>query len=182
MSKCQSFLESLLDLEITPEMEKEYDEFFDKVVRPRLSKKPKKLENLFWVTVNPKPEVKLDDFLSKLSKASSKVWIKNWYYNIEQRGETLENAGQGLHSHFLIIPNKYKRISQVRDEFRSTFKGMIGNPRCIDVKSYPLNLFQDKLDYLEGKKWDDDKQTKIAVDNYFREKNKLLLLYKNGAV
>lgn len=181
MSKCQTFCESLMDLQITPEMEKEYDEFFDRVVRPRLSKKPKK-ENLIWVTINPAPTTKLGDFLGKLEKASTKAWIKTYWYNIEQRGETLETAGSGLHSHFLIISKNYKRISQVRDEFYNTFKSLIGNKKHVCVKSYPLSMLQDKIDYLEGKKWDDDKQTKIAVDNYFREKNKLPLLYNNNAV
>lgn len=172
-----NILQELMDIRITDEMTKEYDEFFDKFIRPRLITGKK--ESIFWITINPKSDVKLNEFLIKLKKASTKAWIDQFYYNIEQRGETIEEAGKGLHSHFLIKAKTYKKISHARDEFYNTFKNMVGNPKHVDVKSYPLSMMQDKLDYLQGKKWDDEKQTKVAVDNYFREKNKLLLLYTN---
>lgn len=139
----------------------------------------KNTSRIYWITINPKDEATLETFLKKLEKVVTKKWIQTYYYNIEQRGESMETAGKGLHSHMLIIPSSSKRKSEVHREFYSTFKDIVGNKLHVNVQDFPDEYKLDKIEYLKGNKWDNDKQTKIATDNYFRDKNKLLMIYTN---
>ncbi|AXH77931.1 MAG: putative replication initiation protein [Cressdnaviricota sp.] len=137
---------------------------------------------VYWITINPKPDTKLDVFLKLLEKSINKKWIDKYYYNIEQRGETLENIGTGLHSHMLIVPSSHKRKSEVHREFHSTFKAIVGNKLHVHIQDFPDNIIQDKLDYLNGLKWDGEKQTKINMDINFRLNNKLNIIYTNAEI
>lgn len=135
--------------------------------------------NLFFVTINFKPESTVHSILAVMSKLAARSFVKRYAYNIEQRGETVEEMGKGIHSHFLIATDINQ--SHLEKYIFSSVRTMVGNKRHVDVRKYSMSLWNDKLDYIKGLKWDSDKDLKIEVDNLFREKNNIDFFYTNGA-
>lgn len=122
---------------------------------------------------------KLDEATKFINKVVSKSWMDEWYYTYEQRGETNTEAGKGLHIHLL-----FKRVlkpSHTNREIYNTFKHLTDIKESILFKTafkyYPKKFKEDKIDYMSGKKWDDDKHQKTIIDKYFRDINSLELLY-----
>lgn len=160
------------------------DPFEDLVMRRLLNatklmdavlKERNRKESILWMTLNFRPDVSLEDILIVLDRLSNRSFMTKYWYNIEQRGtETVH----GLHSHWLV-QSSHPTAQFKRDVF-STVQHVVGNKNCVDVKSYPLSFFQDKLDYLNGKKWDKDKDAKVLLDNKFRLENNLSLIYTNA--
>lgn len=140
----------------------------------------KPVEELYWITINPKPEADLEIFLKLLNNFVKRKPVCSYMYNIEQRGETEADAGKGFHSHLLIGWDK-KQNKYIRQFCITTFKRVVGYPsdQIINIRRITKDIYQDKIDYLNGKKWDVEKDNKIIVDIIFRKKNNLSLIYKN---
>lgn len=133
----------------------------------------------FFITVNPKPDTDLNIFMKLLANFCRRKPVIDFVYNIEQRGETEEDCGKGIHSHMLITWNA-NMSGKVRQYLGETFKRVIGSNtnNIININKIPKEFVLDKMDYLEGNKWDSEKDSKVAMDLIFREKNKISLLYK----
>lgn len=134
----------------------------------------------FFITVNPKPGTDLQIFLKLLHNFCKRKPVVDYVYNIEQRGETEEDCGKGIHSHMLITWDN-SLSGKIRQYLGETFKRVIGsnNNNIININKIPKEYVLDKMDYLEGLKWDIEKDTKIKIDKIFRDKNKISFLYKN---
>jgi hypothetical protein len=149
----------------------------------RESLKPTIEPHYFFITVNPKPDVKLDLFMKLLVNFCKRKPITDYIYTIEQRGETIEEVGKGFHAHILVSwdPAMSKRVRQFCGE---TFKRVIGsnNNHIININKIPKEYFKDKIDYMTGLKWDPEKDQKLKIDKIFREQNNILLLYKNDSL
>lgn len=141
-------------------------------------KRPIKVD-YFFITVNPIPNVDLQIFLKLLANFCRRKPVIDYVYNIEQRGETEADIGKGIHSHLLITWNA-AMSGKVRQYLGETFKRVIGSNtnNIININKIPKEYVLDKMDYLEGNKWDSEKESKIAIDKIFREQNKISLLYK----
>jgi len=178
-------LEELLEMELT-----EYGFFLERdksYINPieyyTLLKKAKRalppMHEFYWITINPKPEASLQRFIALLNNFVKRKPVLDYVYNIEQRGETESDNGKGFHSHLLIkwvkAQNKY-----VKQFCVSTFKSVVGYPseQIINIRRISPDIYNDKLAYLNGLKWDPDKDAKIVQDIIFRKKNNILELYK----
>ena len=54
--------------------------------------------NLFlFITVNPKPDIPFDKFMTKMEKLANRNIFTTALYVFEQRGVTTESAGKGFH-------------------------------------------------------------------------------------
>lgn len=130
----------------------------------------------YFLTVNPRPDIKLEVFLKTIRKAISKKWITYYLMVIEQRGETEEDI-HGFHTH--IIFNKGTKHCKVVSEMRNAFQHM-----C-DCKKFELfnlvSIGEDekarKIEYTIGDKADPVKRRKQLIDIIFRKKNKLKSYY-----
>lgn len=140
----------------------------------------KKKDYYGFFTFNFKPSITLLDVQNFIGKLISKTWLSEWYYTIEQRGETLDELGKGIHIHFLFKRNI--KPSHTNREIYNTFKKYTDTPQEIIFKTafkyYPKKFLNDKLDYMTGKKWDEDKLQKVIMDKEFRKKNNLNIIYK----
>lgn len=134
--------------------------------------------NWFFITVNTKPEIDLVQFCERLSKFATRKFIRYYYYNLEQRGETLDEVGKGVHSHLLIntLLTKSKVTQYLREGFVK-FVGNVSNIHQLNVLPIPQAWVEDKKQYINGVKWDDTKTLKINIDKLFRENNNLKLYY-----
>nr|UTM74972.1 replication-associated protein [Tick-associated circular DNA virus] len=151
-------------------------------VQKRMSNNELKGQN-YWITINPKPDADLKVFMKLLENFVKRKPVLNYQYNIEQRGETEADVGKGFHSHLLITwaknQNKY-----IRQFCNTTFKRVVGYPNenVINIRRITDDIYNDKVAYLRGDKWDAEKDTKIKYDLIFRNKNNILDIYKHGSL
>jgi len=137
----------------------------------------KQSDRLIWMTINYKPEVSISDIIDISSRLSKRKFMDQYWYNFEQRGESVDSI-HGIHSHWLILSSHPS--GQLHRDVYNTLKHVVSTKQHIDVRVYPREMLQDKLDYLQGKKWDPEKEGKVRVDKEFRKINSLDLIYTNA--
>ncbi len=116
--------------------------------------------------------------LGKHGKIGKKKWVSQneYHYSIEQRGDTVETMGKGMHIH-ILIKDLRKRRSHIIRELASTFNI---KKNFIDVRqSNKAGLYEIRKNYIMGVKTQ-DKMKKVAIDRIFRQKNNLRQYYTNG--
>lgn len=131
---------------------------------------------LTWVTINPKESTPLQTILKLCSTITNKTWIKKAWYTLEQRGKTSTDMGKGIHIHMLLSEHEKPR-SHIHREILNTVKNYVGNSLHVKVQDYPHTFLQDKLDYIQGKKWDPEKDSTLGVDKVWRQTNSLENFY-----
>lgn len=127
----------------------------------------------YFLTINPRPTITLEDFMKTIRKALSKKWITYFIFVIEQRGETEEELGKGIHTH--IIFNKGIKHCKVIKEMGNSFKNMcdISNYHLFNISNIGDEEKKRKIEYILGTKADCEKHKKQQMDIIFREKLKL---------
>lgn len=123
-----------------------------------------------FITVNPRPGSSLTEFKTALDKSVKKSFIKKSLYVIEQRGETMEELGNGFHAHILVNKGDY-RYSHTKREFASTFKKFCDTTKssCFNVKSCKEKDIRNRQNYMIGRKADPAKWLKQDMDIIFRK-------------
>lgn len=131
----------------------------------------------YFLTVNPKPDITLTEFMKTIEKALSKKWLNYYIMVIEQRGENEQELGKGFHTH--IIFNKGIKHCKVVTEMSNTFKKMCdtSNYHLFNLKSIGEEEKKRKVEYILGTKADDAKHLKQQMDIIFRQRNKLKSYY-----
>jgi len=131
----------------------------------------------YFLTVNPKPDITLTEFMKTIDKALKKRWINYYIMVIEQRGESEAELGKGFHTH--IIFNKGIKHCKVITEMSNTFKKMCdtSNYHLFNLKSIGEEEKKRKVEYILGEKADVEKHLKQQMDIIFRERNKLKSYY-----
>lgn len=151
-----------------------------KVNERRKDKKAKEKTPYVFITINPKPGSDLLRFMDTIEKAIHKKWISEYYYTLEQRSETEDNAGDGFHTHILLYRDG-KRPSEISREFHSTFKEYVGNTKHINIKYIPEKDYDNVLAYIKGEKTD-DKMEKVNIDRIWRSMMGLKQFYSSEDV
>jgi len=127
---------------------------------------------ILWVTFNPDPKkMTLEIFKEKIQQVIMKKWIHKGWYSYE-----LSNEGR-LHVHMLIQKWSPKPPSHYKRELTNPFKEYIGNNKHIDIRKYLMNIYNEKLEYCKGNKWDKDKKEGVEKTKTFRTKNSLDEIY-----
>lgn len=143
-----------------------------KVNEIELLKDGKITSRYIFITINPNNTVNDRLFMEKAEKAFKKVWIVNYVYVIEQRGENEEELGKGFHIHALIDKGDY-RFSHCVREFKTSFNRMCdtSNIHCFNV-SYCKDIdISKRLNYMLGQKKDESKWKKQEFDIVYRKEN-----------
>lgn len=149
------------------------ENYYDSIRKPKTDK--------MLVTINAHQESinRLPDFRDKVATWSSQKHIHDIEYVFEQRGDTVETAGQGLHVHAIVTCDTNK--SDMIRRTASTFKDYIGSSQAIDVRPIPLDLLDQKKAYIRGDKKSDEKKKKVVIDRIWRAQNNLREVYtRNG--
>lgn len=131
----------------------------------------------YFLTINPNPDITLQDFLKTINKALNKVWITSYIYVIEQRGETLDDVGKGFHLHAIFKKNI--KHCKVVSGLSNSFKKMCdtSNYHFFNIKNIDENEKDRKMEYILGKKADEEKHKKQQMDIIFRQNNNLKSYY-----
>ena len=125
-----------------------------------------------FLTINWKPGTTPENTYNIITNIITKKWIDEYAITWEQRGEDEESLGTGYHNHILLI-NLEKPKSQIHREIYSTVKNLVGNKFHVDVRMIPSSWIDDKLEYMNGNKWDPLKDKKSQMDRLFRAKYNL---------
>jgi len=140
----------------------------------------KQLGDFYFITINPKEDVKFEEFKEAVLSVWNWCWIEKMYVAFEQRGSTAETRGYLPHAHILIeqCNNEWGKIqSQFKAKFRDKFCGM-PYENTINVKSKAREWLNDKLEYITGKKTDATKPEKQEQDKFWREDLEIKPIYK----
>jgi len=172
-----------LELELDISKDKNLTKLYKEIKKLKDEKsKESDTKYLGFFTFNFSPEITLEQVFICMNKIISKKWFIEYSYTIEQRGESLDELGKGLHVHLLFNRNQ-KRPSECVRECYNTFSKYTGitftifNQKC--CKFYPLEYYQDKIQYMSGEKWEQDKMKKVEMDKEFRRINDIKVLYTN---
>lgn len=133
---------------------------------------------IYFVTINPdETKIKFQHFKALIEKLVSRAMFVNPLYAFEQRGKTIEEIGKGFHCH--IISDKSSKLSpaQVRKNIYSSLKNYVGNIKHIDVRVYKGTFKQEKIDYIKGIKWDDEKDASVRLNPIWRGMQKIFPIY-----
>lgn len=130
-------------------------------------------EQIFFITVNPKPDTDLRHFKKIVNAFINRSFVKNCEYQFEQTGKTMEELGKHPHVHIIIDKPADMSPAQLLARALSTFKNIIGNKQSIDIKTYPKTYREEKLDYIHGRKWDKDKEEAVKLNQQWRIQNAL---------
>lgn len=162
----------------------EYTDPFVKLCKIKMylsMSKHKKIEQFIWLTICPEPKCSLPKFITAIDKFTRGVNLKSCKYVYEQRGENIQELGKGFHCHLLIMKQAKLAPSQFERHCKSAFKECVGCNKAIHIqyfpKDHPDNFWEEKIDYLHGKKWDKEKDAKIQMDILWREKHSLKSVY-----
>ena len=142
-----------------------------------------KYGNVLFITINPRPDVLLEEFMKAMNKFKSKVWIEDYIYVYEQRGITEEESGKGFHAHFLLWKPDNKKSHEVVRETKNTFKNIcsIDNPSILNIKNCKDEDIEKRKNYMLGHKnadIDPSKQVKQEIDLIWRNRNNIENCYQ----
>jgi len=137
-----------------------------------------------FVTINPRPNISLDDFKKIVFKSLSKNWLTKYLMVFEQRGIDDSEIGKGFHSHILIY-RKGKKFNEIKREFQSSFRKVCDsdNPAVLNFRMCKDEDLDKRIKYITGikKVYDDNmKDIKQQYDILFRQKNNLEPYYSLG--
>lgn len=135
-----------------------------------------------WCTINPKPEMKFQEFRKYIEKMVKYSCFKEYTYAFEQRGtEKEKNIGKGFHCHLIFKRNlAYKPSDLIKKIKRSAGKivGNINNNNQLNFATIGEEYAKDKYTYINGLK-KAEKTEKQMGDITFRKKEKILKIYTN---
>lgn len=148
-------------------------DLYNEKIKRKEMKKP-----FYFITLNPKPDVDFNEFKSAVDDITTWSWVELMTYAFEQRGTTIETAGNGFHAHIII--EKYNiEFGKMRTQIRNKFsKFCLNNENCINIQKKKREWLKDKIDYIKGKnKSGDGKDIKQDIDIYWRKKLQLKEFY-----
>ncbi|AXH77601.1 MAG: putative replicase [Circoviridae sp.] len=133
----------------------------------------KKQNSHLFITINPKPVVKLSDFTKVCHKISKKTCFNKVLYVFEQRG-TIEGCdiGKGFHCHLLIERNLNYKPTKCITNIKSSLKKFVGNvnnQHQLNCQVIGNEFAVDKKNYILGKnKTGEGKDAKQIADIKWR--------------
>ena len=145
----------------------------------------------YFLTIRPPPSITFAEFQKTVKNQFKKSSIKQYVYVYEQVGETLDEIGKGFHIHALIWRGDLKP-SKLESGIDNTFKHIIDLDQvqkyrdkqaiCPFYNLYRVyeNDYQNRLQYILGKKDSPAKQIKQQYDKPFRQKYGLQDFYIQG--
>lgn len=151
----------------------------DEIEALRNEVKAQSRRDLIFLTVNPKPDVDLEAFKAEVEAIAKRKMFVSGHWCFEQRGQTEDEIGKGVHAHFAMIRDSTYKPSKIAKILSESLlkKGIIGHAKHVDVRQYPVKFLPDKLAYMEGKKWDEGKEPAVKLNKQWRVQNDLKNIY-----
>ena len=152
-----------------------YEQDNKKQLKVQLAKKNN--NNYIWITINPKPEIKLKDFQKLLKKIVLKTCFTEYLSVLEQRGDTVQTLGKGFHAHILFKRNLNYKPTKCITNLKGSLKKVVGdvnNQHQFNYKIIGTEFAIDKKNYIIGQnKTGENKDMKQNMDIIWRKKNSI---------
>ena len=157
------------------------------------SKRRSKYKNYF-ITLTTPPKTDKNKFIDGCKKLFNNAVIDRGYMVFEQRGETVDTVGDGLHCHLLVMREKYthskfsnRLLNQlIKLNINENYKSVKQLFKLANLSSSPFSFqnikdetVEKKLAYIQGNK-NDEKLLKVQFDTVFRKKFDLQEIYKKN--
>jgi len=132
----------------------------------------------WWITftVNPslfsESEDRLSRLMKKVSKATTKKCVGRAVWTYERTKEKMP------HCHLLLELSSSEPIS--KDKLFKGFSNTFKDVGYVKIKRCPPEWVKDKILYIKGEKWDEDKDEMIADDKEWRIEIGLRPYYSTG--
>lgn len=114
-------------------------------------------EKMFWITINPPPDIDISIFKILIFNLISKPYILNLIGAFEQTGDSETTLGRHPHFHFMCKKLQNVQPAKMHRNLLRHFSAYIKNPKAVDVRVYNSDLAEDKKKYLIGEKQDEEK-------------------------
>ena len=122
-------------------------------------------QTLIWMRITKPDNIDIHKWLKEILILKNKPQFENVFYTIEA-SKYENNEFRNIHSHILChkkIGWNEKKIKDWILKYISVFNNYI------DYKTYPLSFWNDKLDYIKGIKFDEEKETSLNITKEFRK-------------
>lgn len=118
-------------------------------------------KKIYWVTITPPHDIDINAFIERIHDIIKMTCFQSACYTFEQTG-TEDNLG--YHPHVHIVADKIVGVSpqQLHNRIYRSLKQFLGT-NAIRVQTFPYEYRQDKIEYLKGNKWDDEKDPAIEA-------------------
>lgn len=140
------------------------------------------LRDWIWLTINPKPEIQLPNFLEALGKLVKRKIFSEYKYVVEQRGTLAEdNLGKGFHAHMLLRRAPDKEYKQTKRQVKNSFKNIcnVEHDKVFYWKECREDFLEDKIEYMTGVKTGEAKDEKQKADIEWRKQNDIEILFSS---
>lgn len=160
---------------------KNFKELYD-----RLSEDKRDNCEWLWITINPRPNIELQQTKKVVEKFLKRTFISKYCYVYEQRAsaENKKPIGTGHHVHLLIKRNLDANVSiyDIKKRCKNGFRCIsdVDNSSIFHYKHMPEEYVQDKINYMTNKNLDEehkDKEEKQEYDKKWRIENNLESIY-----
>lgn len=172
---------------------KELKKLYSEVQQLKISEHKIACVPYYWVTINPPSKYwdsRMPEGAHLFEKCIQKIdtWknVALTAHSIEQRGENPSTGFRGLHCHLLIKTNmcqdefelkralkrKFKQFWTVQSEVDSDWA--INNFHLLNIQRCRTDWVGDKIEYILGQKWHEDKISKLEMDKSFRSTNNII--------
>jgi len=162
----------------------EYESSLNMIIRENTAKEH---NNLYcFITINPRDNVKLEDFRAKVEKLATRNMFKGYIYVFEQRGAESKEAGKGFHSHILLTRNCNYKPCKIKQNAQNTFKSItdVNNPHLLNIQFIGESFAKDKQEYITACKTGiasdgEKKSIHQEIDIVWRQQNNIEPFYGN---
>lgn len=179
------YTEEVCDLELTKMFNDRWMK--DALIRYQYVAEQQKIKEkcpYLFLTINPNPNITLQEFISIMNKMMTKPWINEYLYVYEQRGEEEGECGKGYHFHAIIKKPTNKSYAHILRELSSSANKVCDSSvsNFFNLKSISEEEKERKIIYITGAKADESKHKKQKMDIPFRQRNNLLSFYNVGII
>lgn len=135
---------------------------------PWLKTLVKRTSDICWLTIRPKncDELTFKHFIEKFVNTPT---IKEYYYGYEWKPN---DASSGLHCHLILKGQKSRINEKINRKSKATPCKKIGKMK-FHKKWIKSHLIQDKIDYINGKTHDVDKNEQKKINEPLRQKHNM---------
>lgn len=130
----------------------------------------------FWITLNFRPDVSLHDIMKTMDRIVKRKEFTHLEYGYDQRGDTDETCGTGIHVHAVLKRISAMQKNQAIKWLHNTCKDLLTKEN-IHVKQHSMKFYEDKRDYIKGKKFKEDKQLVAEYTAAWRMEKMLYMIY-----
>lgn len=182
----QDIMKSVIKSTIKTELENNcHPDFYIQQKYNECMERKRKLKPWFFITICPKPDIKLKNFMTAVASLTQwKPFIKG-YYVFEQRGEESSRLGDGFHTHIMLEEYniEYKKLKRrLIDKFKHMVKpdekGSYENVINV-IRKKPEHARETLQEYMFGIK-DKDKEKKCKMDVLWRQQKHIDKIYSWG--